>query len=114
MIDLWERVSDRLAMQGKTRADMARAINSSSAQISMWMNHDRIPKADDMLKIADYLGVSIRFLLTGEISSIEEASEGYIKIADRELKIVELSKRLQQATYEQLTALDSVFSALNL
>ena len=48
--------------KGKFYEDLGLANNSSTN----WSKRGTIPSADVALKIADYLGVSVRYLVTGE------------------------------------------------
>jgi transcriptional regulator with XRE-family HTH domain len=41
-------------------------LGYKTSTVYSWGENDSVPKAVDLLKIADYLGVSMRWLLTGE------------------------------------------------
>lgn len=45
---------------------MCKVLGKNSNVISSWKTRNTIPQADIAVKIADYLGVSIRWLVTGE------------------------------------------------
>ena len=51
---------------GLRQVDLSRKLSKSKTTICNWINRDTIPQADDALKIADLLGVSVRYLVTGE------------------------------------------------
>ncbi|RZT01206.1 helix-turn-helix domain-containing protein [Cuneatibacter caecimuris] len=48
-------------------ADVSRATGISSTVFSEWKKGKSTPKQDKLQKIADYFGVSIEYLLTGEV-----------------------------------------------
>ena len=48
-----------------SQADIARHLSKENATVSRWIKYDRIPSADYSQKIADFLGVELRHLLTG-------------------------------------------------
>ncbi len=114
MSGLWERVFELLKEQDKRQSDLARAVDASTSQVSLWISNDRIPRGDYMLRIADFFGVSVRFLLTGfEDPAVDEDGE-YVALAKRKLKIADLSSRLVKASTDQITALEAVFLAMDL
>jgi len=45
---------------------LARLTGKNKSSVSDWINKGIIPRADDAVMIADYLGVSVRYLVTGE------------------------------------------------
>jgi transcriptional regulator with XRE-family HTH domain len=60
------RIDDRLAAQNKGRKDLIMAIGANRGVLTNWDKRETVPAADIALKIADYLGVSIRWLITGK------------------------------------------------
>ena len=54
--------------KGITSAQVSRGTGLSQTVFSEWKKGKATPKMDKMKKIADYLGVSIEFLTTGENS----------------------------------------------
>jgi transcriptional regulator with XRE-family HTH domain len=64
--EIVERIDQRQSVLGVTRKDVALSAGLKSAQsITDWSNGS-IPQADTALYIADKLGGSVRWLLTGE------------------------------------------------
>ena len=47
-------------------ADVARGANVSNMTLSDWKHGKTKPKVDTLKKIADFLGVKVEYLLTGE------------------------------------------------
>jgi transcriptional regulator with XRE-family HTH domain len=60
------RIDDLLAAQNKGRKDLIMAIGANRGVLTNWDKRETVPAADIALKIADYLGVSIRWLITGK------------------------------------------------
>jgi transcriptional regulator with XRE-family HTH domain len=65
-----ERMDSLLAKKGLTRNDLCKALVLGSGLVSNWKTRGTIPAADIAIKIADFLGVSVRFLVTGENDSL--------------------------------------------
>lgn len=54
--------------RGISQTDLAEMIGVSSSTASDWCNGKKYPRPGKMQKIADYLHVSMSWLMTGEIS----------------------------------------------
>lgn len=65
-MDFWSNVQPLMDKKGVRQRDFVRITGKSSASVSDWLNKKIIPRADDALKIADLLGVSVRYLVTGQ------------------------------------------------
>ena len=61
-----KRIDSLLASKKKGRKDLIEAIGVNHGAISSWDRRGTVPAADVALKLADYLGVSVRWLVTGE------------------------------------------------
>lgn len=61
----YERLKKICTEQNTTVTRMLREIGLSSANTGYWKK-GQLPKGDALIKISEYLGVSIDFLLTGE------------------------------------------------
>jgi transcriptional regulator with XRE-family HTH domain len=85
----------RIDGSGKNRKEVAAAAGLKSVQSFTDWNKGSIPAADTVLKIADFLKVSYRWLLTGE-------DEGGITLDQRELiaKFEALDKQGQRMMLE--------------
>jgi transcriptional regulator with XRE-family HTH domain len=64
--DIVERIDRLLGEKGLRRKRLSIDLNFSVANISKWKNNGSLPEVDVALAIADYFGVSLRWLLTGE------------------------------------------------
>lgn len=71
MSDIVERIDSLLAQRNENRNNL-RKVGIAHQTISQWSTKDRIPRADDLHKIAEYLGVSMEYLLTGEIKKLSK------------------------------------------
>ena len=52
MLDFWLRVKDKLDFQNMTQRDLAEKINESYNTLQSWINRDRLPNAEQAVKIA--------------------------------------------------------------
>lgn len=68
-----ERMTKLLEEQGKTEKELADYLNISYHTVRIWKNKQPIPSAEHLAKIADFLGVSVRYLLTGEPEEYKES-----------------------------------------
>jgi transcriptional regulator with XRE-family HTH domain len=70
------RIRERLAA-GQTLPEFCAAVGIPASTLYSWGTNNTVPKAVDLLTIADYLGVSMRLLLTGrdETGLNEEEAE---------------------------------------
>jgi len=59
--------------RGLKDADVAKGTGITKSTFSDWKSGRSIPKNEKMIKIADYFGVSVNYLMTGE----EIGEEGY-------------------------------------
>jgi transcriptional regulator with XRE-family HTH domain len=64
--DIVSRIDVELKRIGGKRAGLCRSVGVSSGSLSDWIRNGTIPDADIALKIAEYLGVSIHWLITGK------------------------------------------------
>jgi transcriptional regulator with XRE-family HTH domain len=64
--DIVKRIDDLLGLRGEKRQNLADALGFSVANIAKWKHYGSLPNSDSALAIADYLGVSVRWLLSGE------------------------------------------------
>jgi transcriptional regulator with XRE-family HTH domain len=60
------RIDSLLKAQNKGRKDLVMSIGVNRGVLTNWDKRETVPAADIALKIADYLGVSVRWLITGK------------------------------------------------
>ena len=61
-----------LLQSGKKAIDVARATGISPTTFSDWKSGKSAPKQDKIQKIADYFGVTIKYLMTGKEDIVEQ------------------------------------------
>lgn len=61
-----ERIDFCLKKNKQNRVAMCKVLDKNPNLIAAWKMRNSIPQADIALEIADYLGVSIRWLITGQ------------------------------------------------
>ena len=66
MLDFWTRVKDILDFNTISQKELAGKINESYNTLQSWINRDRLPNAEQAVKIADALNTSVEFLVTGK------------------------------------------------
>ncbi len=71
MTDFWKRVRS-LYNQDLNQAWLCRKLGMSSGSFSNWITRGFMPKADTAQIIAESLGVSVEYLVTGKDSYVEE------------------------------------------
>ena len=62
----WDTALFLMDKKNLKQVDLIKATGQSRSGVSAWINRDIIPQADAALKIADLLGVSVRYLVTGQ------------------------------------------------
>lgn len=65
-MDINERIFITLKTQGKTQSDLARALDVRDATVSEWKRNRTTPSAATCGRVAEYLGVSVDYLVTGK------------------------------------------------
>ena len=66
MLDFWKNVKDELDYNLKTQKELASAIGISYNTLQSWITKDRLPDAEQALKIAKQLDTSVEYLVTGK------------------------------------------------
>ena len=65
MLDFWQRVKYLLKDNNINQQDIADTLNMRADSFSKWIQKDRLPDAEETYKIAEALGVSVEYLVTG-------------------------------------------------
>lgn len=92
---LIERIKEKTTIQELEKLGIA------GSTISNWKNRNSYPRSDDLFKIAQHIGVSMEYLLTGEkmymdeIFLSEDEKEKFI-LSGRERKLLEDYKLLSE------------------
>lgn len=96
MYDIYKKLLDEKKLKN---ADVSRATGISNMTLSDWKRGVSQPKMDKMQKIADYLEVSVDYLMTGE------EKENKMPIFEYSSDIMELIKLYSQLNKEQKSAI---------
>lgn len=68
-MSLNERLQEAMRRQGVSQADVARQLNVSGASVSAWAAGSKRPTTENLIQIADFLGVSPGYLQFGDVGS---------------------------------------------
>ena len=80
MLNFWLRVKDKLDYLDATQKDLAEKIGESYNTLQSWINRNRLPNAEQSVKIADALNTSVEFLVTGKNSHKKNNHSKTIKL----------------------------------
>ena len=101
--DFWKRVRNLINEYGLKLAEIENALDLPNSYISVGTLRGGLPRADTILKLADFFGVSFRWLVTGEDEEDESNSKCY-KIASNP-QLLELANKLSYCNPELLDIL---------
>ena len=87
MYEIYQRLLDE---KGLKNADVSRGTGISNMTLSDWKNGKSTPKADKMQKIADFLDVSVDYLITGK------EKEYTVEIAETDVALSKMEERLKE------------------
>ena len=80
MLDFWLRVKDKLDYQDTTQKELAEKIGESYNTLQSWINRNRLPNAEQSVKIAIALNTSVEFLATGKSVHTTQKHEKTVKL----------------------------------
>ena len=81
--------------KGLKNADVSRATGISNMTLSDWKRGKSVPKSDKMRKIAEYLNVSVDYLMTGQdMEFTPEMAEIDITLSNMSERMKEYALRL--------------------
>lgn len=110
---LFERIEELRNSRGISQGKLEKELGFSNGSISKWKNST--PNPERLKKLADYFGVSVEYLMTGEEQNgyylNEETAKMAQKIFDNK-KLHMLFDALQDAEPDDLDAVNSVVLAL--
>lgn len=95
---MYEHYQRLLDEKGLKNADVSRATGISNMTLSDWKRGKSEPKTKNMQKIADFLGTTLSYLVTGEESNpIFEQANIDNKLKDYVFKLSKLSDKEQES-----------------
>lgn len=96
-----KRVLEEMDFLQVSKAELSRAIEVPDPTVRSWFKKDSIPAADTALKIADFLNVSLEYLVTGEK---DESKKSKTELSDFEKNLLCEAKVLTQEDKVELMA----------
>ena len=87
MNDVLRRITDELSKQRYKDKDLCDYVGISQSTFSTWKSKDRQPKPDQLPLIAEFLGVTLDYLMTGQKEPARPSStSSATKLTDRDKK----------------------------
>lgn len=87
--DLVSRIDDILKTKNKKRSALAQYLNITPQSFTDWNKRGNFPKADMLYKIAQYLEVSMEYLITGTHSDTFEVIKAKLAIIKEHIQAIE-------------------------
>ena len=110
MYEIYQRLLDE---KGLKNADVARATGISNMTLSDWKRGKTVPKSDKMQKIAEYLNVSVDYLMTGkEVEFIVETAKKDVLLTKMSNRIKEYALKLAEMPKEKQDQIMSLIDML--
>jgi transcriptional regulator with XRE-family HTH domain len=106
MYEIYQKILDEKKLKN---SDVARGAKVSNMTLSDWKRGNTIPKTDTMKKIADFLGVTVDYLMTGkEEEFFQENAQLLVELRrDKELSKA-LLKYFQLSQEQKKHIVDSI------
>lgn len=92
MLDFWIRVKDSLDYLGISQKELAGKIHESYNTLQSWISKDRLPDAEQAVKIARELQTSVEFLVTGNSVRVQSVYTRTIHILENAIKELKSEK----------------------
>ena len=89
MYEVYQKLLDE---KGLKNADVARATGISNMTLSDWKRGKSVPKSDKMRKIAEYLKVTVEYLLDDDSIPEPNFSDEYTEIIELYSKLSDKNK----------------------
>lgn len=101
-----ERIKQKLDEKHLLQADIARATGKSTAAVSKWLSGENQPKTESLKKIAELLGTTDEWLLTGRSSNLPAKLQNILDTTARHV----ISTEIDPLTKIWLPLMDIFFS----
>lgn len=79
MTDFVNRIDLKLQEKNLKRAALCEDLGLSSTSITDWARRGTVPAGDICIRIADYLGVSVEWLVTGKEAALSSEERTLLK-----------------------------------
>ncbi len=93
MLQFWQNVKEELDYNLITQKDLAAAVGISYNTLQSWINRDRLPNAEQAVKIAEALNTSVEFLVTGKSNNRKNDHSKTVKLLEEAIE--NLQKEMQ-------------------
>lgn len=111
MLEFWKRVKFLLKDKNINQQDIAGTLDMRPDTFSKWVQKDRLPDAEETYKIAEALGVSVEYLVTGnEVHRIDGFDKLPTNGSNDDIALIEMyrieaaaGKGLEVAEYYDVT-----------
>lgn len=104
MYSIYQKLLDE---KGLKNADVSRATGISNMTLSDWKNGKSTPKQDKLMKIAEFLGVTMDYLVTGK-----EPHFDFIYTDENVEFLIEIAKR-NESDFERMKRFFAYYSKLS-
>lgn len=98
MYEIYQRLLDE---KGLKNADVSRETGISNMTLSDWKRGKSTPKIDKLQKIADYLNVSVDYLINGEENAIIETAKTDAALSNMNARIKEFALKLAELSEDK-------------
>ncbi|MCR5125090.1 MAG: helix-turn-helix domain-containing protein [Treponema sp.] len=95
------KINEILDDKGLKRSDLVNNLKIPEATVRSWFNRESMPSVDFAVKVADFLGVSVEYLVTGK-----EMNEKSVR---REPSALE--KKIDRLSAEQKKAVETLIDS---
>ncbi len=102
MLLFWQKVKEELEYNLITQKELAEKIGISYNTLQSWITKDRLPDAEQALKISRQLNTSVEYLVTGKTEEKNGISQ----------KLQEMIPKLNHLSDENLELIDLITGRL--
>lgn len=89
MLQFWNNVKEELEYNLMTQKELAQSLNISYNTLQSWITKDRLPDAENAVKIAKTLKTTVEYLVTGKKSDfVKEESKKIILKLEKDINSV--------------------------
>ena len=101
---MWEIFEKLRNEKDVTAAEICRTIGIDPSSLSNWKKGRYTPKADKLQKLAEYFGVSLEYLMTGD-ESLRYQSSAAAPLTPDELDVLRLYRSIPQTKRPHVCAI---------
>ena len=86
MLEFWKNVKIKLDYVEKSQKELAAAINVSYNTLQSWITKDRLPDAEQSVKIATFLNTTVEFLVNRRDRKFTKDNSKTIKLLEQAIE----------------------------